>query len=253
MRLLIAGGTGHVGSRLAAHLRGLGHEVGVGARASGVDAVTGAGLGDAMTGVDVVVDVLNTAEMDAAAATAFFRGTTRRLQAAELSTGVRHHVLLSVVGADRALANGYYAGKVAQEDAVRDGDVPFTIVRATQFHDFVPTIADWLTVDGTVRAPGMLLQPVAVEDVVGLLAGLALGEPVHGTVDVAGPARHRLDDLLRATLAERGDPREVVTVPGTALGAESADALVPLGAHRTGTQPYPVPGVAAVADGGGPA
>jgi len=243
MRMLVAGGTGHVGSRLTARLRELGHDVVVGSRRDGFDPVTGAGVGDAVRGADVVVDVLNSPEMAAAAATAFFRGTTERLLAAELSTGVRHHVLLSVVGADRALANGYYVGKVAQEDAVREGEVPFTIVRATQFHDFVPTIADWLTVDGTVRAPGTLLQPVAVEDVVDLLAEVAQGAPLQDTVDLAGPDRYRLDDLLRATLADRSDPREVVTVDGAALGAESADALVPLGAHRRGGRRYPVAGV----------
>ncbi|GIG36838.1 hypothetical protein Cpa01nite_22190 [Cellulomonas pakistanensis] len=244
--MLIAGGTGHVGSLLTARLRSLGHEVVVGSREDGFDPVTGTGVGDAVRGADVVVDVLNSPEMDAAAATAFFRGTTERLLAAELSTGVRHHVLLSVVGADRALANGYYAGKVAQEDAVREGDVPFTVVRATQFHDFVPSIADWLTVDGAVRAPRMLLQPVAVEDVVELLAEVAQGAPLQDTVDLAGPDRYRLDDLLRTTLAARADGRQVVTVDGTALGAEAPDALVPLGAHRRGGRPYPVAGVPGV-------
>lgn len=248
MRLLVAGGTGHVGSRLTARLRELGHDVAVGSRGGGFDPVTGAGVGETVRGADVVVDVLNVPETDPAAATAFFRGTTERLLAAGLSTGVRHHVVLSVVGADRALANGYYAGKVAQEEAVRDGGVPFTIVRATQFHDFVPALADWLTVDGTVRAPGTLLQPVDVGEVVDLLADVALGEPADGTVDLAGPHRYRLDDLLRATLADRSDQRAVVTVAGTALGAESDDALVPLGDHLRGVRPYPVPGVPVAAE-----
>ncbi|ARJ04224.1 hypothetical protein GCM10010988_29640 [Cnuibacter physcomitrellae] len=240
MEILIVGGNGHVGSRLGARLRELGHTVRIGSRQNGVDAVTGEGLGEAMAGADVVVDVLNTAEMDAAAATAFFQGTTERMLAAEQSTGVGHHVLLSIVGVDRARANGYYAGKVAQENAVRDADVSFSIVRATQFHDFVPTIADWLTVDGSVHAPGMLLQPVAVEDVVDLLAEVATSAPLNDVVAIAGAERYRLDDLLRATLAARADTREVVTVEGTALGADSADSLVPLGAHRTGSHPYPV-------------
>lgn len=241
MRFLIIGGSGQVGSRLTSRLRELGHEVAVGSRDTGVDAVTGEGLGDAMIGADVVVDVLNTGEMDAAAATAFFRGTTERLLAAEHSTGVRHHVLLSIVGADRARANGYYVGKVAQEEAVRDGDIPFTIVRATQFHHFVPTIADWLTVDGTVRAGELLLQPVDVDDVVDLLAEVALGAPMGDTVDLAGPERFRLDDLLRATLAAASDERIVRSVEGSVLGADAADSLVPLGSHRTGTRRYPVP------------
>ncbi|WP_022906523.1 SDR family oxidoreductase, partial [Curtobacterium sp. B18] len=138
MKILILGGNGHVGTRLTLRLNELGHDTLVASRTNGVDAVTGAGLGDAMAGVDVVVDVLNTVDMDPAAATAFFRGSTERVLAAEHTTGVRHHVLLSVVGADRALANGYYVGKVAQEEAVRDGGIPFTIVRAKQFHDFIP-------------------------------------------------------------------------------------------------------------------
>ncbi|PJJ73523.1 uncharacterized protein YbjT (DUF2867 family) [Diaminobutyricimonas aerilata] len=240
MKILIVGGNGHVGTRLAARLRDLGEDVIAGSRSTGVDAVTGEGLGAAMDGADVVVDVLNTMEMDVTAATAFFRGTTERILAAEHTTGVRHHVLLSVVGADRALANGYYAGKVAQEDALRYGDIPFTIVRATQFHDFVPTIADWLTVEGRVETPRMLLQPVDVDDVVELLAMTARSAPLEDTVDLAGPDRFHLDVLLRETLSAASDQRDVVTVEGTALGADALDSLVPLGAHRVGTHPYPV-------------
>lgn len=240
MKILILGGNGHVGARLAVRLGELGHETVIASRTNGGDAVTGAGLGAAMNGVDVVVDVLNTVDMDAAAATAFFRGTTERVLAAEHSIGVRHHVLLSVVGADRALANGYYVGKVAQEEALRDGGIPFTIVRATQFHDFVPTIADWLTEDGVVRAPGMLLQPVDVADIVDLLTETATGEPLNDTVDLAGPDRFRLDALLRATLTSAADGREVATTAGVALGADALDSLVPLGSHRTGPRRYPV-------------
>jgi uncharacterized protein YbjT (DUF2867 family) len=239
MKILIIGGNGHVGTRLTARLRELGHEVTAASRGNGVDALTGRGLGEAMENVDAVVDVLNTMEMDAAAATAFFRGTTERVLAAEHTTGVRHHVLLSVVGADRALANGYYAGKVSQEDAVRDGDIPFTIVRATQFHDFVPTIADWLTVEGAVNAPRMKLQPVDVDDVVELLAEIAQGAPLNGTVDLAGPEVFTLDELLRSSLSLANDERPVVTVEGTALGADALDSLVPLGDHRSGKTRYP--------------
>jgi uncharacterized protein YbjT (DUF2867 family) len=240
MKILILGGNGHVGTRLTLRLNELGHDTIVASRTNGVDAVTGAGLGIAMADVDVVVDVLNTVDMDPAAATAFFRGSTERVLAAEHTTGVRHHVLLSVVGADRALTNGYYVGKVAQEEAVRDGGIPFTIVRATQFHDFIPTIADWLTDDGVVRAPGMLLQPVDVDDVVDLLAETATRQPVNDTVDLAGPDRYRLDEILRATLSAAADSRQVATAPGVALGADAPDSLVPLGAHRTGTRRYPI-------------
>lgn len=234
MRVFVAGGRGLVGSRLVTRLRAQDHDVVVGSRAAGVDVLTGHGLGDALVGVDVVVDVLNTPDLDPEAATAFFRTTTRRLLAAEESTGVGHHVLLSVVGADRAPGNGHLVGKVAAEDAVRDGDVPFSVVRATQFGEFVPTIADWLTVDGVVLAPRTLLRPVAVDDVVDLLVTTATGVPTGGTTDLAGPQEFALDDLLRRVLVE--DPREVRTVEGQALGAESADALVPLGQFRSSSR-----------------
>ncbi|RBY89415.1 SDR family oxidoreductase [Blastococcus sp. TF02A-30] len=239
MRLFVAGGQGLVGGRLVERLRAAGHEAAAGSRRTGVDALTGAGLGAALAGVDVVVDVLDTPDMTTEAATAFFRGTTTRLLAAEQSTGVRHHVLLSVVGADRALANGYHAGKVAQEDAVRDGDVPFSIVRATRFHEVVPLLADLLTVEGVVHAPRTRVQPVALDDVVDLLARVAVGPPTGDTTDLAGPEVFDLDDLLRTALTASGDPRPVRTVGGQAFGAESADALLPLGDHLTGARPFP--------------
>lgn len=222
MKIFIAGGQGQVGVPLGTRLRAEGHDVVVGSRRQRVD---------------VVVDVLNTTDLDTEAATAFFRGSTERLFAAETGSGVRHHVLLSIVGADRALANGYHAGEVAQEVALRDGDVPFSIVRATQFYEFVPTIADWLTVEGVVHAARTLLQPLALADVVDLLARTALGGPTGSTTDLAGPRAFPLDDLLRSALAD--DPREVRTVDGQALGAEAVDALVPLGAHLTGEHPFP--------------
>jgi len=228
MRIFVAGGRGQVGGPLTELLRSRGHEVLVGSRSAGVDVLTGAGLGEALRGVDVVVDVLNTSEMTAEAATAFFRGSTERLLAAEQTAGVRHHVLLSIVGADRALANGYYVGKVAQEAAVKDSDVPYSIVRATQFTEFVPFIADWLTVDGVVLAPRTLLQPVDLSAVVELLASTAVGVPTLTTTDLAGPQAVPLDELLRRVVA-----REVRTVDGQALGAETVDALIPLGAHLT--------------------
>ncbi|WP_114560581.1 SDR family oxidoreductase [Desertihabitans aurantiacus] len=241
MRIIVVGGHGQVGRPLVELLRSQGHDALAVSRRTGVDVLTGEGLGLALAGAEVVVDVLNTTEQDPEAATAYFRGTTERLLAAGQSTGVGHHVLLSVVGADRALGNGYYVGKVAQEDAVREADLPFSIVRATQFHELVPTIADWLTVDGVVHAARTLLQPIALADVVELLAEVAVGAPTGATTDLAGPAAYPLDALLRATLAATGDRREVRTVAGQSLGAETTDALVPLGGHRTGTIPYPHP------------
>lgn len=240
MRIVVAGGLGHVGSRLTGRLQDQGHVVVVCSRRRGTDVVTGEGLGAATAGAEVVVDVLDTAETEAAAAVDFFRGTTLRLLAAGLSSGVRHHVVLSVVGADRAAGNGYFAGKVSQEEAVRDGGLPFTIVRATQFHDFVPTVADWLTVDGVVQVPrATLLQPVDVDDVVDVLVEVATAAPLGGTTDVAGPDRFGLEDLVRASLAARADSRPVVGVDGLALGTDDPTSLVPLGEHRTGWRRFP--------------
>ena len=240
MKIFVAGGTGQVGSRLAAVLRAGGHLVTIGSRRSGVDVLTGRGLGAAVAGAEVVVDLLDVVETDEAPAVAFFRSTTERLLAAEQTVGARHHLALSVVGADRTRGNGYYAGKVAQEDAVLDGGTPYTILRTTQFHEFLPTLADRLTTDGTVCAPRTLLQPVALADVVGTLAELTVQPAADRRIDLAGPRRHHLDDLLRATLARRSDPRTVTTVPGQALGAEEPEALLPLGKHRIGPTPCPV-------------
>jgi uncharacterized protein YbjT (DUF2867 family) len=241
MKVFIAGGRGQVGAKLADSLTARGAEVVVGSRANGIDHVTGEGLDEALVGVDVVVNVLNIGRFDDVAAD-FFRTTARNLVAAGDRADVGHHVLLSIVGVgeDDGPDNGYWRGKIAQERAVRTASAPATIVRATQFHSWVPTLADQHTVDGRVMVERTLIQPVELEEVVALLADVALtADPADAEIDFAGPERFRFDDLLRATLDGLGDDREVV-----AKDADGpVDLMVPRRHHRLGSVPYPVRGV----------
>lgn len=235
MRIAIIGGTGLVGTRLVEELDRRGHETVVVARETGADVLTGDGLDGPLDGVEVVVDVLNVVTMDAEESTAFFRTAEEQITAAEQRAGVRHHVLLSIVGLERALDNGYYAGKLAQEGVVTAGAVPFSVLRATQFFEYLGTVADWATQDGVVHLPATLLQPVALDDVVGHLARLAEGEPTRETREIAGPDVGPAHEVVRAALAAAGDQRTIRVVPGQMMGAGSDDALVPHGAHETGT------------------
>lgn len=241
MKVFIAGGRGQVGAKLADALTARGADVVVGSRANGVDHLTGEGLDEALTGVDVVVNVLNIGRFDDVAAD-FFERTARNLVEAGRRADVRHHVLLSIVGVseDDGPDNGYWRGKIAQEDVVRTGDAPATIVRTTQFHSWVPTLADQHTVDGRVVVERTLIQPVELEEVVGLLAEAALTEdPTDAEIDFAGPERFYFDDLLRATLTEAGDDREIV-----ARDAEGpVDLMVPRREHRLGAVSYPIRGI----------
>ncbi|ANY25563.1 SDR family oxidoreductase [Gordonia terrae] len=244
MRIFIAGGRGRVGGPLAEVLQQRGVDVVLGGRDDGVDAVTGHGLAEALVGVDTIVNVLNTNQFDAEAAIDFFETTTHNLTAAGESAGVGRHVVLSIVGvgAGDASANGYYAGKVAQERALREGSIRSTIVRATQFHGYIPVLAEQFVHDGKVVGSPSLIQPVELSEVVALLAEVATSPEVDDVVEIAGPDRFHLDDLLRATLAANGDPREVITADDDG----APDALVPRGPHRTGTVRYPVPGIPTV-------
>lgn len=241
MRVLIAGGRGRVGSRVADLLGAKGVEVVPGGRSDGVDLVEGTGVAEALRGVDTILDVLNTPRFDEDGAVSFFETTTHRLSTEGERAGVRHHVLLSIVGVGSGDASdvGYYRGKVAQERALRHGPLPWTIVRATQFHEYVPVLADQHTVDGRVLAPHDLIQPVDLDELAELLVEVALGSTAAGEVEFAGPERFHLDDLIRVTLTASGDPREVVTVDG----AGAPDAMVPRGEHRTGSVRYPIAGV----------
>ncbi|MEU8113132.1 NmrA family NAD(P)-binding protein [Micromonospora sp. NPDC048947] len=241
MKVFIAGGRGRVGSPLADKLEARGVEVVSGGLDDGIDVISGEGLAGALVGVDTIVNVLNTPRFDAEGAISFFEGAINNLNAEGKRAGVRHHVLLSIVGVGQGDASeiGYYLGKVAQEKAARSGSIPATIIRATQFQSYIPILIDQHTVDGKVFAPRSFIQPVELDEVIELLAEAATTSEPASEVEIAGPDRFYHDDLFRATLADRGDDREVVTVD-----AEGApDAMVPRGAHRVGTVRYPISGI----------
>jgi uncharacterized protein YbjT (DUF2867 family) len=214
MKIVVIGGSGLIGKKVVANLRRLGHDVVSASPSSGVNAVTGEGLATALAGARVVVDVANAPSWEDDAVLAFFEKSSRNLSAAEAAAGVKHHVALSVVGTDRLLAGGYFRGKLAQENLIKAAPIPYTIVRATQFFEFVGGIAQAATEGQTVRLPAALMQPMASDDVAAAVADAALAEPLNGTVDVAGPEPIRQDDLVRQFLAATGDSRTVVTDPG---------------------------------------
>jgi uncharacterized protein YbjT (DUF2867 family) len=228
-KYVVIGGTGLIGSKVAATLTEAGHEVVIGAPSAGVNAVTGEGLTAALDGADVVIDVANSPSFEDAAVLEFFSAATGNLLAAERSAGVRHHVALSVVGTDRLAESGYFRGKIKQEELIRDGGVPFTIVRATQFFEFVPGIAASSTVDGVIRLSGAGIAPIASADVAVAVVDAATGDPLGRYTEVAGPDTFALDDLVRDALAASGDEREVIRDPeATYFGAHlQEDTLLP--------------------------
>ena len=211
MKIVVIGGNGLIGTTLVKNLRQLGHDVVAASRASGVDVLTGAGLAGAMTGAQVVVDVTNAPSWEDNAVLEFFETSTRHLLAAEAAAGVGHHVALSVVGTERLLASGYFRAKMAQEKLIKASPVPYTIVRATQFFEFVGGIAQSATEGQTVRLSPALFQPIVSDDVAAALAEVVVGAPLNGMVEVAGPERVPLDKLVGRFLSLTGDPRQVVT------------------------------------------
>jgi uncharacterized protein YbjT (DUF2867 family) len=213
MKIVVIGGTGLIGSKLVAKLGEHGHDALAASPNTGVNTLTGEGLADALAGADVVVDVSNSPSWEDAAVLEFFETSTRNLLKAESEAGVRHHVALSVVGTELLLESGYFRAKIAQEELIESSATPYSIVRATQFFEFVPGIADAATTDGVVRLAHVFFQPIAGDDVAQAVAGVAVGEPVNGRVEVAGPERYRMDDFFREALSARHDPREVVTDP----------------------------------------
>jgi uncharacterized protein YbjT (DUF2867 family) len=213
MKIVVIGGSGLIGSKLVNKLRQHGHEVVAASPASGVNTVTGEGLAAALKGALVLVDVSNAPSWEDSAVMKFFETSTRNLLAQEAAAGVRHHVALSVVGSDRLLASGYFRAKIAQENLIKASSIPCSIVRATQFYEFVDKIADMSTDGNKVRLPSALIQPMAADDVASAVARVAMGSPVNGTVEVGGPEKFRLDELVRRGLAARHDPREVVADP----------------------------------------
>ncbi len=213
MKIVVIGGSGLIGKKVVTNLHRQGHEAVAASPSSGVNTVTGEGLAQALAGARVVVDVANAPSWEDDAVLAFFETSGRNLLAAEAAAGVRHHVALSVVGTDRLLASGYFRAKLAQENLIKASPIPYTIVRATQFFEFVGAIAQLATEGQTVRLPPALMQPVAADDVAAVVADAALAEPLNGTFEVAGPEKIRQDDLVRQFLSATGDARTVVTDP----------------------------------------
>jgi uncharacterized protein YbjT (DUF2867 family) len=229
MKTVVIGGSGLIGSKLVEKLRKAGHDSVAASPDSGVDTLTGKGLAEALEGAQVVVDVSNAPVWEDAAVLEFFQTSSRNILAAEVIAGVSHHATLSVVGTDRLPESGYFRAKLAQEEAVKAGSIPYTIVRATQFFEFIGRIADSSTDGATVRLAPVLVQPEAADDVAATLVDVAVGAPVNGIVELAGPEPFRLDELARRVLRANGDPREVTSDPHARyFGAELDDrSLIP--------------------------
>jgi uncharacterized protein YbjT (DUF2867 family) len=211
MKIVVIGGSGLIGTKLVKRLRESGHEVLASSPSSGVNTITGEGLAEALAGAQVVVDVTNAPSWEDNAVLEFFKTSSRNLLAAEASAGVRHHVALSVVGTERLLQSGYFRAKMAQENLIKASKVPYTIVRATQFFEFVNGIAQSATDGQTVRLPPALMQPIVSDDVAAALADVAINAPVNGMIELAGPELIRQDELVRRFLSAKQDARQVVT------------------------------------------
>lgn len=213
MKIVVIGGTGLIGSKLVASLVARGDEAVAASPKTGVNSLTGEGLAEVLKGAAVVVDVTNSPSWEDTAVLKFFETSTRNLLAYEAAAGVKHHVALSVVGTERLLESGFFRAKMAQENLIKSSSIPYSIVRATQFFEFVKSIADFSTDGDKVRLPPVLIRPMAAEDVAGAVCRIALGSPLNGVVEVGGPEQFRLDELARRCLAARKDPREVVADP----------------------------------------
>ena len=235
MKIVVIGGAGLIGSKTVAILRQGGHEILAASPKSGVNSVTGEGLTEAMAGAQVVIDLANSLSFEDKAVLEFFETSGRNLTAAETAAGVRHHVALSIVGTDRT-DNGYFRAKVAQEKLVETSGIPFTIIRATQFMEFIGGIADSSADGNTVRLPPILFQPIAAEDIAPIVAEVALAPPRNGILEIAGPERARFNEIVARYLKAVGDPREVVSDPEARYwgGRVEERSLVPLGEARLG-------------------
>src|SRR5690349_5168957 len=230
MKIVVIGGTGLIGSKLVTKLRADGHDPLAASPATGVDIITGQGLSEALAGAQVVVDVSNAPNWGDAEVMDFFRTSARNIASAETAARIGHHVALSVVGTDRLQGSGYFRAKLAQEETIKAAAIPGTILRATQFFEFIGRIADSSTQDGTVALPPLFFQPEAADDVAAALADMAESAPVNGTVELAGPERFRLDELVRRYLRASKDPRHVVTDAGApyyGLHVTDERALIP--------------------------
>jgi uncharacterized protein YbjT (DUF2867 family) len=236
MKIVVIGGSGLIGSKLVKRLREAGHEVLAASPNSGVNTITGEGLAQALAGARVVVDVANSPSFEDKAVLEFFETSGRNLMAAEAAAGVRHHLALSVVGTERLLENGYMRAKMAQEKLIKAAGIPYTILHATQFFEFIGGIIEGGLKDGVIRLSPALVQPIASDDVAATLAELALGPPLNATVEVAGPQACPLDKLARKYLTATGDGREVIAdVHARYFGAELNDrSLTPADHPRLG-------------------
>ena len=240
MKIVVIGGTGLIGSKLVNRLRGQGHEAVAAAPNTGVNTLTGEGLAEVLQSASVVVDVSNSPSWEDAAVLNFFNTSTRNLLTYEAAAGVKHHVALSVVGTEQLSESGYFRAKIAQEKLIKESSIPYTIIHATQFFEFIKGIADISIVDGKVHLPPVLFQPMAADDVASAVGKIAVGQPVNGIVEIGGPEQFRLDELVRQRLATLKDPREVIADPSARYsGAQiSENTLVPGNNARLGETRY---------------
>ena len=236
MKIVVIGGTGLIGSRLVKKLREQGHEAVAASPDTGVNTLTGDGLAEALKGASVLVDVSNSPSWEDAAVMKFFETSTRNLLDYEGDAGVGHHVALSVVGTERLLESGYFRAKMAQEALIKESLIPYSIVHATQFFEFLKGLADISVVEGKVHLAPVLFQPMAADDVASAMARIAVSPPVNGTVEIGGPEQFRIDELVRRRLASLGDSREVVADPRALYsGAKISErTLVPDDGARLG-------------------
>src|ERR1700740_2897808 len=236
MKIVVIGGTGLIGSKTVSILRQAGHEVVAASPSNGINSITGEGLKEAMAGATVVIDVANSPPYEDKAVLEFFETSGRNLLAAEATADVRHHVALSIVGTDRAPDNGYFRAKVAQEKLIEKSGIPYTIIRSTQFLEFLGAIADSSAEGSTVSLSPGLFQPIAADDVAAIVADVALAAPRSGIVEIAGPERAPFNEIIARYLKAVGNPREVVSDPEARYwgGRVEQFSLVPLGEARLG-------------------
>ena len=236
MKIVVIGGTGLIGAKVVATLREQGHEAVPASPRLGVNTLTGEGLAEALDAASAVVDVSNSPSFEAAAVLAFFQTSTRNLLSAEAAAGVSHHVALSIVGIDRSPDNGYFQAKLAQETLIAAGPIPYSIVRATQFFEFIDGIADAATTDNEVHIAPVAFQPMAADDVARAVAAVAVDAPLRGRVEIAGPEHLRFDEVIRRRLRARNDARQVIADPHAPyFGAvPSEQSLVPLNGAQLG-------------------
>jgi uncharacterized protein YbjT (DUF2867 family) len=236
MKIVVIGGTGLIGAKLVKKLHEQGHEAIAAAPNTGVNTLTGEGLAEVLKGASVVVDVSNSPDWEDSAVMKFFETSTRNLLKYEAAAGVKHHVALSVVGTDQLSESGYFRAKIAQEKLIRESSIPYSIVHATQFFEFLKGLADISMVDGKVHLPPVLFQPMAADDVASGVARIAVGHPVNDVVEIGGPEQFRVDELVRRRLASLNDPREVIADPNARYdGAKvSEKTLVPGNNARLG-------------------